>query len=270
MAPSTYLIRALSQPVQVDEASWEKWYISEHTPEAVSSGVGDRGALFRAHNDFSLQTKTPLEQSSTELHGTKLPHFDERPGGKTFCAVYQTKFEDYTQTEEVKGVSQTSEAFGGKEFFPLAEWDVRVYELIQDYNPDNLPDGKLYSAAVNMRTRLRWYAVAPPFTLHVQCEPADAAEYNDFYENEHLDLLHKVPGYRRSQRYKLVRKLIGAPDNTPTFMAVHEFDHLNALDGPELRAADASPTVTQVFGKSKGMNVRGFRKVYDQGYSGAK
>jgi hypothetical protein len=143
MAPSKYLIRALSQPTQVDEASWENWYAGEHIPHAVDSGVGDRGALSRAHNDFSLKTKTPLKSSNTELHGTQLAHFsNENPDDKTFCAVYQTRFEDYTQSEEAKAIPQTSDAFGGKEFFPLAEWDVRIYELIQDYNPDELSDGR--------------------------------------------------------------------------------------------------------------------------------
>lgn len=111
---------------------------------------------------------------------------------------------------------------------------------------------------------------APPFTLHVQCEPADASEYHEFYENEHLDLLRKVPGFRRSQRYKLTKKLIGAPDDTPTFLVIHEFDHLDALDGPELHAANAPPSVGKVFGNAKGVNVRGFRRVYDQGYNRAK
>lgn len=142
MAPSKYLIRALSEPVQVDDTQWEKWYVTEHTPDAVNSGVGDRGALFRAHNDFSLETKTPIESSNTDLNGAQLSHFDEKPNGKTFCAVYQTKFEDYTQTEEVKNVRQTSEMFGGKEYFPFADWDVRMYELIQDYNPNDLADSK--------------------------------------------------------------------------------------------------------------------------------
>ena len=146
MAPSKYLIRALSKPTKVDEALWEQWYTKEHTPEAVSGGIGDRGALFRAHNEFSLQTKTPLESSETKLHDAQLSHFNENPGDKTFCAVYQTKFEDYTKSEELKNVSPTSEMLGGKEFFPLADWDVRVYELIQDYNPDNLPDGRFTPA----------------------------------------------------------------------------------------------------------------------------
>ncbi|KAK5167822.1 uncharacterized protein LTR77_007521 [Saxophila tyrrhenica] len=248
MAPSKYLIRTLSKPTKVDESLWEKWYTEEHTPDAVNSGVGDRGAFFRAHNEFSLQTKTPLESGETKLHGAQLSHFNELPADKTFCAVYQTKFENYTESEEIKKTAKTSEMFGGKEFFPLAEWDVRVYELIQDYNPDNLPD------------------TAPPFTLHVQNEPASDADYHDFYENEHLDLLHKVPGYRRSQRYKLVHNIMGAPEGTPRFLVIHEWDHLDALDGPELRAADSSPNVHRVFGTAKAVNVRGFRKVYDQGY----
>jgi len=149
MAPSKYLIRALSKPIKVDESLWEKWYAEEHTPDAVNAGIGDRGAFFRAHNEFSLQTKTPSGSGETKLHGAQLSHFNELPGDKTFCAVYQTKFENYTETEEIKKTMTTSEMFGGKEFFPLAEWDVRVYELIQDYNPDNLPDCMLLFTPLN-------------------------------------------------------------------------------------------------------------------------
>ena len=101
--------------------------------------------------------------------------------------------------------------------------------------------------------------------LHVQNEPADDQDYHDFYEKEHLDLLHKVPGYRKSQRYQLSDP-IKAPADTPRFMVVHEFEHLDALDGPELRHADASPWVHKVFGNAKAVNVRGFKCVYSQGY----
>lgn len=44
-------------------------------------------------------------------------------------------------------------------------------------------------------------------------------------------------------------------------MAVHEFDHLGALDGPELREADASPNTHRVFGQAKQVNIRGFKSV---------
>ncbi len=142
MPPSKYLIRALSQPTKVDAELWEKWYIAEHLPDAVNGGVGDRGALFRAYNDFALQTKTPSDSGATDLHGAQLKHFEERPDGMTFLAMYQTKFENYTETEEAKKIRTTSEYFNGEAFFPFADFDVRVYELIQDYNPDELADSE--------------------------------------------------------------------------------------------------------------------------------
>jgi hypothetical protein len=106
--------------------------------------------------------------------------------------------------------------------------------------------------------------------LHVQNEPADEQDYHDFYEKEHLDLLHKVPGYRRSQRYQLISSLPEQPLDTPRFMVIHEWDHLDALDGPELRAADASPWVHKVFGNAKRVNVRGFKCVSSKGYTNSK
>jgi hypothetical protein len=111
------------------------------------------------------------------------------------------------------------------------------------------------------------YVAIPPYTLHVQCEPTDDQAYHDFYEKEHLDDLHKVPGYRRSQRYKLAKKLLGAPEDTPRFLVIHEFDSLDASDGPEQRHADSSPTIAKVFGTAELVNVRGFKNVSSQGYS---
>jgi hypothetical protein len=142
MPPSKYLIRALTQPTKVDEQLWEKWYAEEHLPEAVNAGVGDRGGLFRAYDDFVLKAKTPSNPGETTVNGAKFAHFNEPPNDKTFCAMYHTKFEDYTQTEEAKMISTTSDYFDGQSFFPLAEFDVRVYELIQDYNPDGLGDSR--------------------------------------------------------------------------------------------------------------------------------
>lgn len=106
--------------------------------------------------------------------------------------------------------------------------------------------------------------------MHVQNEPADEQDYHNFYEHEHLDMLHKVPGYRKSQRYELIQKVQGTPPDVPNFMVVHEFDHLDALDGPELREADASPNTHRVFGNAKAVNVRGFKVAASQGYSNSK
>lgn len=110
----------------------------------------------------------------------------------------------------------------------------------------------------------------------MQVEPADEDDYHKFYHEEHLGMLSKVPGYRRSQRYQLITTRAEkdtrakGPKNVPKFMAVHEFDHLNALDGPELREADASPNTIRVFGNAKMVNIRGFKLVKGWGYTNSK
>ena len=66
-------------------------------------------------------------------------------------------------------------------------------------------------------------------------DPKDEADYDAWYREEHLDVLHKVPGYRRSQRYKL-----GPPvedltlEKAPPYVAIHEVDDVNRFfSGPE-------------------------------------
>jgi hypothetical protein len=85
-------------------------------------------------------------------------------------------------------------------------------------------------------------------------------DYNTFYTGEHLGMLSRVPGYRRSQRYELLtgNTEAAALGAVPRFMAVHEWDHLDALDGPELREADASVNTRRVFGSALMVNIRGF------------
>ena len=93
--------------------------------------------------------------------------------------------------------------------------------------------------------------------------PKDEDDYNDWYKNEHLGMLHKVPGYRRSQRYKLGKDDFAGrtPKDCPKYLVVHEWDHLQALDGPELREADASPNTIRILKNNRIVDVRGFKLV---------
>ena len=142
MGPPPYLMRVLSKPTGVSDDQWQKWYLDEHVPDIIDHNVATRGALFRTFDDFTLQTKTPADSGNTKLHGAELSHFNELPTDKTFCAVYQTDHENYTKTEEIKNVRSTSDMFDGKRFHGLAEWDVRIYKLIQNYDPDNLGESR--------------------------------------------------------------------------------------------------------------------------------
>jgi len=109
--------------------------------------------------------------------------------------------------------------------------------------------------------------VPPKFIVTVEVEPLDDADYDAWYREEHLDALHKVPGYCRSQRYKLgppVPKLtMGDP---PRYIAVHEVDDVNKwFSGPEHAAVWSDWTKKQV-GEAKAFVVRGWEKVKAVGF----
>jgi hypothetical protein len=74
--------------------------------------------------------------------------------------------------------------------------------------------------------------------------PQDEVDFERWYREEHLDMLHKVPGHRRSLRYVLGPKVpdLGDLTEAPKFLAVHEYDSLDAQKGsPEATAARHTP-----------------------------
>ncbi|KIW86631.1 uncharacterized protein Z519_12756 [Cladophialophora bantiana CBS 173.52] len=244
MAASLYLLRVLSEPAEVDRESWEKWYCSENLPSLVNAKAVTRAGLYQAFDDYPLATKTPKAVGQTTLHGVKVTHTDiEPPTEKTFLAMCQIEDPTLARSQHLQNVGQAGEVLSGKSPTSCGVWDSRVYKLIQDFDPRGLGH------------------TPAPFILNVQMEPPDDDDYNNFYRDEHLYMLSRVPGYRRSQRYQLESSDDVDLSAVPRFMAVHEFETLDALDGPELREADASPNTHRIIGSAKAVSVRGFKLV---------
>jgi len=97
-------------------------------------------------------------------------------------------------------------------------------------------------------------------------EPLNEADFEAWYREEHLHALHKVPGYRRSQRYKLgppVPKLtLGDP---PRYLAVHELDDVKTFSGSDNPEVSSDWTKKQV-GEAKAFTLRGWEKVKAVGF----
>ncbi len=238
---SPYLVRIIAKPATGDVAPWLAWYQAEGLPATLAKTQATRAGLFHAYHAFTLQTKTPLDGAQTGLHETTLSQtIDlEPPADKVVLAMAQV---DLAQEEDADALLQLARPPTAGPHAAVA--DVRLYRLIEDFDPRGLGH------------RL------PPFVLNVQVLPADAVDYNTFYSGEHLHMLSRVPGYRRSQRYEFVAADTQvAARAAPRFMAVHEFNHLESMDGPELREADASPNTRRVFGNALKVNIRGFENV---------
>jgi hypothetical protein len=97
-------------------------------------------------------------------------------------------------------------------------------------------------------------------------EPADEADLDKWYREEHLDMLHKLPGYRRSSRYILGPRTPVTEGDPPKYLAIHEMDELAGLDGKEAEAANNTPWSVKNIKESKAFVGRAWKLLYSQGF----
>ena len=110
------------------------------------------------------------------------------------------------------------------------------------------------------------YKAAPPFLLTVEMDPIDDADFDKWYREEHLDMLHKLPGYRRSLRYVIGPKTPLTMGEPPRYLAIHEIDDLRGFDSKEAEAANATPWTVKHLGESKVFIPRAWELVDSQGF----
>lgn len=69
-------------------------------------------------------------------------------------------------------------------------------------------------------------------------DPADAAEFDAWYEDEHVPMLMRAPGWLRVRRYEVRPGCDGPPW---THIALHELRDASVMDAPERAAARDTP-----------------------------
>lgn len=72
-------------------------------------------------------------------------------------------------------------------------------------------------------------------------------EMNRWYEEEHIDDLSKIPGWRRSRRFQLIEGDNQKKGYTE-LLAVHDFEKENGIDGPEHEFAKSRPWRNRILG----------------------
>jgi len=83
----------------------------------------------------------------------------------------------------------------------------------------------------------------------VSVKSEDEEDFHKWYEEEHVDMLSRIPGWLRSRRYELVDHG-GTPDTPPKFLAVHEYRDEKDLTSPERKAAQSTPWRNRVIGNA--------------------
>lgn len=132
MASSPFLLRILSKPADGNVDAWSEWYASEGLPTLISKIPVSRAFFYHAYNDFELKTKTPLEGRQTRLHSVELAHSDlEPPNDKTCLAMCQLDSMD-----SVQGIFSLSDLT--RDLTHATVSDIRVYKLIEDFDPKGI------------------------------------------------------------------------------------------------------------------------------------
>ena len=117
--------------------------------------------------------------------------------------------------------------------------DRKLFDLLSDrksadYRPlDSQPDP--HSAG----------AVLLSVSMSVRAEGED--DFNRWYNEEHIPMLARIPGWQRSRRY--VTSVID-PKAPREYLALHEFAPVNGLGGPEHKASIDTPWRNRVMADS--------------------
>jgi uncharacterized protein (TIGR02118 family) len=103
--------------------------------------------------------------------------------------------------------------------------------------------------------------------LTAEMEPVDEEDFEKWYRQEHLDMLSKLPGYRRSLRYTIGSKTPMTQGEPAKYLAIHEVDDLRtAFDSKEAEAANTTPWTAKHIGESKQFIARGWELIHSQGF----
>ncbi|ROT38962.1 hypothetical protein SODALDRAFT_294125 [Sodiomyces alkalinus F11] len=193
-----YVNSAIERTDVLDEEKFMDWYDNDHIAEVLeTSGVS------------SAWRFKDVEFGKVE---------------KPYLAMYPLEDIGFTQTDEFKKIRVHSDKIpGGAAIYDVANFDVRVYNLIQVFDPTK--KGKGHTKTI----------------ISAQIEPGPEVsdeEFDRWYREEHLEELCKGKGFLRTTRYKLAyarsnaqsRVLKGLatssepPPQPPTWLAIHEFD----------------------------------------------
>ncbi|KAJ5662968.1 hypothetical protein N7507_003699 [Penicillium longicatenatum] len=206
--PTTGLLYVTMQPKgSLPDTQFHDWYNTEHGPLRLRLPFITNGFRFRA-TDGETPEYVALYDITDMDELTRKTYLDLRT--------------DLIKTKREKNT--------------MAQIDVgrKLYDLVEERSQDNyvqLED----RADTDPETRGS-VMIAVTTTTHPDAEKE--AEHDRWYREEHIDMLARVPGWRRTRLFRTAAIDSAAPRET---LALHEYSPVNGLGGEEHKAAMNTP-----------------------------
>jgi len=204
-----------------------------------------------AYHEWYESEHIPLRMALPEFHScSRLIQIDgKRP---TYGATYDLSGAAALQTEQYKHI-MTDRSDREKDVLQKMEFlDRRLY-ILNEKAPETVKEG--YTGHV---------AGTTISIVSIDVDEQHAEEFHRWYDEEHVPMLMKIPGWLRSRRYILLEEgTTGALKESadvmkkpPKFMAIHEFTTADYLTTPEGKAAVSTPWREEVMKKVKAYDKR--------------
>ncbi|KAH0413494.1 alpha/beta-hydrolase, partial [Aureobasidium melanogenum] len=214
MAKTSGILYVTMQPsADLPAADFHDWYNNEHGP--------NRLRLPFIHNGFRYRAR--------DLSG-------EGKGKHEWMAIYDTDDMDAFNSEEylaLRGAPiQTQRE---RDIRPKVEIDRRSYDLVSSR------EAKEFKKLEKIENYGEGNVM---ISVLLKLKPGQKGEELDkWYNEEHIDMLSKVPGWLRTRRY--VTAAIDKKDEVE-YMALHEYAPKNGLGGKEFQAAVETPWAKEI------------------------
>ncbi|KAH7112825.1 alpha/beta hydrolase-like protein [Dendryphion nanum] len=235
--PGVLLVTMAPNPT-LPLSKFHDWYNNEHGPGRLRLPFCKNGFRYRA-NDHAQGTYSP-----------------ENP---EWMAIYDIEDMDwltkdvYTRLRQAPVQSQRerdtmAQIKVDRRFWDLAgEWKCDSFPVLEDVSREG--EGNVMVSVL--------------LTLHPDDNSKNETELKNWYEQEHVPLLQKVPGWRRTRRF-VTSYLDLEAGRAKQFLALHEYAPENGLAGAEFKAATSTKWNNEMYENVISSKTR---RVYDLYYT---
>ncbi|KAF1836358.1 alpha/beta-hydrolase [Decorospora gaudefroyi] len=220
------------------DAQFHDWYQNEHGPNRLRLPFCNNGFRYRASDLENTAGSKDKPEWMAIYDLDELEWLTREPYTKLRSAPVQSQRERDTM----------------KQIFV----DRRSYDLLKEWKANDFKDLQKVENEGEKNVM-----VAVSFALHDGTDKEE--ELRKWYEEEHIPLLQKVPGWRRTRRFVTsYLDLESGQQSQKEFLALHEYAPQNGLGGPEFKTATTTEWCDKIY---KDVVKDRKRRVYDLYYT---
>lgn len=216
MAPKAGILYVTMQPEPtLSVTQFHDWYNNEHGPLRIRLDSITNGFRYRAKD-------LPAAGSGTPEKPEWMAIYDVVDMAETVKAPYITLRED--------GVKSPREV----ETMSKIKVDRRFFDHFSTRQSKDFKE--MEDVAMEGKGRVLLAAC-------IKTKPGTGDQLDKFYEEEHIELFTKIPGWLRTRRF--VTAGIEGKDDVE-YLALHDFAHADGLDGEEMKTVRSTPWYEEI------------------------